>query len=91
MAEAVNGPGPQGLKPGSFLALGGTAEAVPFPRPKQPRVVQQSETGQAPSLHEFFHKASFSAACEVAPFPRPFRRLLLVNSFAEFPLPTASR
>src|ERR1039458_3984852 len=25
--------GPQGLKPSSLLALGGTAEAVPFPKP----------------------------------------------------------
>jgi hypothetical protein len=24
---------PQGLKPSSFVALGGTAEAVPFPKP----------------------------------------------------------
>ena len=32
MAGAVKDPGPQGLKPASFLALGGTTEAVPFPR-----------------------------------------------------------
>jgi hypothetical protein len=32
----------------------GMAEAVPFPKPKQPKVFQQSETGQAPSLHEYF-------------------------------------
>jgi len=25
--------GPQGLKPTSFVALSGTAEAVPFPKP----------------------------------------------------------
>ena len=29
--EAFN-PGPQGLKPASFVAQGGTAEAVPFPK-----------------------------------------------------------
>jgi hypothetical protein len=33
MTEAVDCQGPQGLKPASFLALGGTAEAVPFPNP----------------------------------------------------------
>src|ERR1019366_1336782 len=32
----------------------------------KPRVVQQSETGQAPSLRNL----GFSAACEVVPFPR---------------------
>ena len=32
---AVDGQGPQGLMPASLLALGGTAEAVPFPKPSQ--------------------------------------------------------
>src|ERR1017187_1175489 len=48
--------GPQGLKPAFFLALNGTAEAVPFPKPARTGVFRQSETGQAPSLHEFFRK-----------------------------------
>jgi hypothetical protein len=30
---AVSCQGPQGLKPSSLLALGGTAKAVPFPKP----------------------------------------------------------
>jgi hypothetical protein len=71
VASGVIRRGPQGLKPASLLALGGVAEAVPFPfvgegrsfrsaealrQPKASatRVVQRAETGQAPSLHEFF-------------------------------------
>jgi hypothetical protein len=32
MNRAIDCPHPQGLKPAYLLALGGTAEAVPFPK-----------------------------------------------------------
>src|ERR1035437_3288837 len=52
-AEALRHP--KSRAKSSFSATG---EAVPFPKPKLPRVVRQSETGQAPSLPEFFPQAS---------------------------------
>ena len=33
MLLPCDGPGPQGLKPAFVAALGGTAEAVPYPKP----------------------------------------------------------
>ncbi len=29
---------------------------MPFPKPARTRILRQSETGQAPSLHEFFRR-----------------------------------
>jgi hypothetical protein len=55
---------PQGLKPASLLALSGTAEAVPFPRPARPQFFGGRRRGK-PRLY-----TGFSASCEAVPFPR---------------------
>jgi hypothetical protein len=47
------GSGPQGLKPASWVAIGGTAEAVPFPVGSRDRVSEegQSQRAGAPAPH----------------------------------------
>ncbi|SPF48895.1 hypothetical protein SBA1_90031 [Candidatus Sulfotelmatobacter kueseliae] len=44
---------PQGLKPASWLALGGTAEAVPFPKPfmRQPLDLVPARDAQIKVTH----------------------------------------
>jgi hypothetical protein len=54
----------QGLKPASLLALGGTAEAVPFPNQREPTFLRGLRRGK-PRLY-----TSFSVACEGVPFAK---------------------
>ena len=49
---------PRGLKPEFWRDLAAWLKAVPFPKPARAKIVRQSETGQAPSLHEFFPHAA---------------------------------
>ena len=47
MGWGTEGSGPQGLKPASWVAIGGTAEAVPFPVCSLDRVSEQSQRQRA--------------------------------------------
>jgi hypothetical protein len=70
---------PSGAKARINCGLSGTAEAVPFPKSGGPRALRQSETGQVPSLHEFF------ASCEAVPYPKPTYETRSSNSVVGLP------
>jgi hypothetical protein len=63
---------PRGLKPASLLALGGTAEAVPFPFVEKGRSFRTAEALRHPKSSagpEFFYRGS-------AALPRPWGECL---------------